>query len=119
MGKLLRRYPLDAHKTTHNQESPMKDETPDFKFFAHQYIKELDDHSKVWRIDQDSTVNVIQGLMEVFYEKMVMPLKSDNSHLRKACEVVVNGYENDGMEDMSFRDRVFYQACKEALGKEK
>lgn len=46
-------------------------------------------------------------------------LKSENSRLRKACEVVVKGYENDGMEDMSFRDRVFYQACKEALEKEK
>lgn len=46
-------------------------------------------------------------------------LKSENYRLRKACEVVVKGYENDGMEDMSFRDRVFYQACKEALEKEK
>jgi hypothetical protein len=31
----------------------MEASKPDFKLLAHQYIKALDEKSKVWRIDED------------------------------------------------------------------
>lgn len=35
--------------------------------------------------------------------------------LREACQTVVKGYEEDGMEQMETRDEVFYSVCKNAL----
>ena len=35
--------------------------------------------------------------------------------LQNACEEVVKGYEGDGLENISTRDKVFYRLCKEAL----
>lgn len=32
-----------------------------------------------------------------------------------ACKTVVDGYEGDGMENMTTRDDVFYRMCKRAL----
>ena len=35
--------------------------------------------------------------------------------MEKACKEVVKGYEQDGMEQMRERDKVFYDVCKKAI----
>ena len=37
------------------------------------------------------------------------------TNMKKALRLVVQGYEDDGLEHMDKRDSVFYKTCKEAL----
>lgn len=48
-------------------------------------------------------------------EKLLDLFSVSNSALIEGCKTVVDGYENDGMENMQIRDEVFYEWCKKAL----
>ena len=49
-------------------------------------------------------------------EKLLQNLFVTNyKSLIDACNTIVKGYEDDGMENMSNRDDVFYETCKNAI----
>src|SRR5690348_6408758 len=56
---------------------------PDFQKIAIMYIAQLDETHKAWRIDDESLLNAIHGLLDVSYDETVLPLQSELSTLRE------------------------------------
>ena len=72
-----------------------------------------------------SDMEKIDQILESLYDRVIEPMEAkeqlldlfavSNSALIEGCKTVVNGYEDDGMENMQNRDEVFYEWCKRAL----
>ena len=61
-------------------------------------------------------ISIISEIMQAYTDKQLrIGGVVSSSNMRKALETVVRGYEDDGMEGMKTRDKVFYKVCKEAL----
>jgi hypothetical protein len=79
-----------------------------------QQLQEENSYLNHWKTDAEKEIIKLTTAASSLHEEKS---KSDSEvkTLREALEVVVNGYEGDGMERMFTRDHLFYHKCKQAL----